>query len=59
MKSNKPTMARREFLSTASKKLPQWFMIFSAISSGKILAAEDDGYNPKDHDYAMGISIHK
>lgn len=59
MKSNLPQMPRREFLGTVSKKLPQWFMIFSAISAEKLLAAGESDYNPREHDYAMGISIHK
>lgn len=60
MKSNTPQMARREFLENCTKKLPGFILLFSALNAEKILAEDFDGdYDPTDHNYAMGISIHK
>ncbi len=60
MSGQHPKTPRREFLKTCAKKLPQWLFIFSTLSPEKILAAaEGDGYDPTQHDYAMGIDIHK
>ena len=60
MKNNKPNMARREFLITTKKKLPVLAIAAVALTSGKTLLAEENGdYNPDEHDYAMGVDIHK
>jgi tetrathionate reductase subunit B len=59
MNSSLPEIPRRKFLATVSRKLPQWLMVFSAIGTKKLLAQDSDDYDPRDHDYAMGIDIHK
>lgn len=60
MSEETPKTPRREFLKTCATKLPQWLFIFSAFGPEKLLAANGgDGYDPTEHDYAMGIDIHK
>jgi Fe-S-cluster-containing dehydrogenase component len=60
MNAETPKTPRREFLKTCATKLPQLLVVFSACHPGKLLAADgDDGYNPAEHNYAMGIDIHK
>jgi len=60
MKTEKPEMPRREFLDTCVRKLPQLLLLVSTCGAEKLLAADgDEGYNPNEHDYAMGIDIHK
>lgn len=59
MKNKKPVTTRREFLQTCSKKLPQLVLGCSVLSAGRVLAKENGEYDPTEHDYAMGIDIHK
>jgi Fe-S-cluster-containing dehydrogenase component len=59
MKNEKPTIPRREFLRTCARKVPQWALIGAAIGAPKLFAQERNDYNPDEHDYAMGIDIHK
>lgn len=62
MNTNKPTMARRAFLDTMTRKLPTWLMALSIFGGSKSLRAQVNGdgeYIPEDHNYAMGIDIHK
>ncbi len=54
-----PKMKRREFLETVGKKLPRWALLFMAIDPKKLLASPEDDYKPEEHEYAMGIDIHK
>jgi tetrathionate reductase subunit B len=57
---NKPEMPRREFIEQLSLKTA---LILSVCSlSGwakKALAQDEDAYVPEDHNYAMGVDIHK
>ncbi len=59
MKNEKPTIPRRQFLRTCARKLPQWVLISAAIGAPELFARERNDYNPDEHDYAMGIDIHK
>jgi Fe-S-cluster-containing dehydrogenase component len=60
MSDKKPKIHRREFLETCSRKIPQWFVIAASIGTAGSLRAEgDDQYDPTQHNYAMGIDIHK
>ncbi len=60
MSEETPKTPRREFLKTCATKLPQWLLVFSALGPEKLLADDgNDGYNPTEHNYAMGIDIHK
>ncbi|MFH1277773.1 MAG: 4Fe-4S dicluster domain-containing protein [Candidatus Eisenbacteria bacterium] len=59
MNDSRPKMARREFLETCSRKIPGWAVLLSALSPADLLAREDDGYVPEDHDYLMGIDVEK
>lgn len=58
MNKSKPIMKRRSFLKNLSAKLPALTVALTALNPTKMFAAEDD-YNPDDHNYAMGIDIHK
>ncbi len=60
MKQDKPCIPRREFLQTSAKKIPGLVVAAAALSTGKTLLAEENSeYNPEDHNYAMGVDIHK
>lgn len=59
MINDKPKMARREFLKNCSLKVPQLALICSSVSIPSLLAATNGEYRAEDHDYAMGIDIHK
>jgi tetrathionate reductase subunit B len=59
MEQDKPKMQRRDFLRSCLKKLPVLVSAAYLISPDELLASASDDYNPDDHNYAMGISIHK
>ncbi len=59
MKNDTPDVPRREFLKICGRTLPQWLFLCATLSADKIFAAaEDNGYHPEEHNYAMGIDIH-
>ncbi len=60
MKDNKPAMPRREFMGNCARTLP--FLVTMCSISGaaeKLFAQDDNGYDPENHSYAMGVDIHK
>ncbi|MEE8576487.1 MAG: 4Fe-4S dicluster domain-containing protein [candidate division Zixibacteria bacterium] len=60
MSQNKPAMQRREFLQSVSRKAPAWLFFLSTFASETISATEkSNGYKASEHDYAMGVDIHK
>ena len=59
MSQEKPKMGRREFLETCSRKVPRWVVLLGTVRPDKVFAKDDSDYNPDEHNYAMGIDIHK
>ena len=61
MRQPKPNMKRREFLENVSRKVPGIILTIASVGSGGALLAQSDQgeYNPDEHNYAMGIDIHK
>ena len=60
MKKDKPAQNRREFLTSCSKVLPSGLLFLGSFGSAKLLFGQGNSdYNPNEHDYAMGIDIHK
>ncbi|MGD8922350.1 MAG: 4Fe-4S binding protein, partial [Candidatus Zixiibacteriota bacterium] len=61
MRQPKPNMKRREFLENVSRKVPGIILTIASVSSGGALLAQPDQgeYDPEEHNYAMGIDIHK
>jgi Fe-S-cluster-containing dehydrogenase component len=59
MNKEEPKIPRREFLENCSKKVPSWFLIMATFGAEEILAQEESKYDPGQHNYAMGIDIHK
>jgi Fe-S-cluster-containing dehydrogenase component len=55
----KPDIPRRSFLRTCAKKIPQWFIIGATFGAKDVLSQEQGDYKPEEHDYAMGVDIHK
>jgi len=55
------SMNRREFIISCSKALPftAGFLLFPINATEMLLAQESGGYDPTQHDFAMGIDIHK
>jgi len=52
--------SRREFILSCSKALPlSGFFFFPLSKAAKLLAQESSRYDPAEHNYAMGIDIHK
>jgi Fe-S-cluster-containing dehydrogenase component len=56
---DKPGMPRRDFLRNCARKLPSYAALLSVLRAGELLADDDSGYDPEQHDYAMGVDIHK
>jgi Fe-S-cluster-containing dehydrogenase component len=60
MNDASPKTPRREFLQNCVRTLPAWFTLFATLDVDVLSAAEtENGYDPTQHDYAMGIDIHK
>lgn len=59
MNNKKPDMERRDFLKNCSAKLPGLIFIISSFSGPRLFANESDQYDPTEHNYAMGVDIHK
>jgi Fe-S-cluster-containing dehydrogenase component len=60
MNDKKPTTPRRDFLKTCATKIPQWLLVFSAFGPEQARAVDGESdYNPVEHNYAMGVDIHK
>ncbi|MBU1319202.1 MAG: 4Fe-4S dicluster domain-containing protein [candidate division Zixibacteria bacterium] len=60
MKDDKPGISRREFIANTTRKLPGLLLICSTIGAKQLLSDTDDThYDPTQHNYAMGIDIHK
>lgn len=60
MVDKKPSQNRRDFIRGISKLLPTGIMFLGGISIGKKASGQDTGdYNPDEHNYAMGVDIHK
>jgi tetrathionate reductase subunit B len=60
MDNKKPDMQRREFLQNCARAVPA-LVSFCSISgaASKLLAQDNNGYDPEQHEYAMGVDIHK
>jgi len=58
-KNKRPGIERRAFLSNCSKTLPSLLVLVAGFDLQEIMASESGNYNPNDHNYAMGIDIHK
>ncbi len=60
-----PKMPRRDFLDSAVRKLPAWLLLFKVIDPAELLGDGDSTdagsakYDPTQHDYAMGVAVHK
>ncbi len=60
MKEDKPKIPRRDFLKTFTEKVPKLAMAISVLAAADFLTAQENGaYNPEEHNYGMGIDIHK
>jgi len=60
MIKEEPKIPRREFLETCSRKIPGWLVIWATFEADQILLAQEESkYDPTQHNYAMGIDIHK
>ncbi len=59
MKFTIPKFPRRDFLKTIFKKAPTMAILFSGIGATKLFGQDNSDYVAEDHDYAMGIDIHK
>lgn len=60
MTKKKPEISRRDFLKGLTKVLPQWAVAISIFGAEDLVFAQGNGaYNASEHDYAMGIDIHK
>ena len=52
--------SRRQFILSCSKALPlTGFFFFPSAPGKKLMAQESANYDPTEHNYAMGIDIHK
>lgn len=59
-KKQSVSQSRREFLSLCSKALPFTGLLFFPFTATQLIfGQESDQYDPTQHDYAMGIDIHK
>ena len=57
---DKPKMERREFLKNVGRKLPVWLTALTVMTKPEWVFADNSiEYDPEEHDYAMGIDIHK
>ena len=60
MNKKSSKLCRRDFLKTISKALPATGLFLFTISPDKLLLGQENGeYDPTEHNYAMGIDIHK
>jgi len=65
MTDQAPKMPRRDFLDTAVRKLPAWLLVFKLLNPAELLGDGDSTdvgnpkYDPTQHDYAMGVNVHK
>lgn len=60
MKPESSHLDRREFMKICSKALPLTGLFFFTFRAEKLLfGQETDKYDPTQHDYGMGIDIHK
>jgi len=55
----KPKMSRRNFVKNVSAKTSGLFVLLSAAKVKNVLANDGSDYDPTEHNYAMGIDIHK
>ncbi len=59
MNREKPVIPRRAFLKNCACKIPPLLLAGATFGARDILADESSAYRPKDHNYAMGVDIHK
>ncbi len=65
MEDQTPKMPRREFFESVVKTIPAWLLVFKFIKPTELLGAEEapadstSKYDPTQHDYAMGVDVHK
>jgi Fe-S-cluster-containing dehydrogenase component len=59
MSDSQPKQSRREFILNLSEKLPGWLLVLSTLNPQSLLAGDEDKYDPTEHNYAMGVDIHK
>lgn len=51
---------RREFLENFSRKVVSWYFMLATLEAKELLSSQEDNkYDPAQHNYAMGIDIHK
>lgn len=53
----RPEIERRAFLKNCSKTLPSLLLLVASFDVESVLA-QNNGYDPTKHDYAMGVNIH-
>jgi len=59
-KKEYPPLSRREFIIICSKALPAAGFLFIPFTANQLLFGKSfEDYDPTQHDYAMGIDIHK
>lgn len=58
MDTEHPAMKRRDFLMSCGRTLPSWLGLLMVVRHIDVLA-DDDVYDPTEHDYAMAVDIHK
>lgn len=56
---NRPGQSRREFMLNLGEKMPGWLLLLSTLSPTKLLADFENDYDPTEHNYAMGVDVHK
>jgi len=59
-KKESARLSRREFLIICSKAAPLTGLLFFPLTANQLIFGQEKGeYDPTQHDYAMGIDIHK
>ena len=57
--NSKPGQSRREFMLNLGEKFPGWLLLLSTLNPASLLADMEENYDPTQHNYAMGVDIHK
>jgi len=58
-KDKYPEISRRVFLKNCSEKIPSYLFLLATFEAHVLKAQENNGYNAYEHNYAMGVNIHK
>ncbi len=59
MSEQHPGMSRRDFMDNLSTKLTLWLTLAATVDPMMLLAEAKKDYDPTQHNYAMGVDIHK